>query len=153
MALAEALDAIMRATAALEQANIAALGLTKVYDRPPDVLEKFPCSVRYSTAGTLRASLGLGQDNIHRFRIEVHTERARIGSIAFAEEILVPFVERYQELYAANLSLSGTADVSNFDTEGDSYRILEGEWNGTKTYFLRFELWAKYMLAPITVSL
>ena len=153
MGAAARVDDILRATAALEQANIADLGLNKVYDRPPDSLERFPCSIRYGIAGTLRASLGLGQDNIYRFRIEVFTERARAGGLQFADSILMPFVEAYQELYAANLSILGTCDVSGFDTEGDSFFFLEVEFNEVKLLRLRFEMWAKYMLAPITVSL
>lgn len=146
-------DAILRATAELEQANIADLGLEKVYDRPPEVLERFPCSVRYGTRGTLRASAGLGQENIYRFRIEVHTKRAEIGGLQYAEEILGQFVEAYQELYAANMSILGSCDYATFEEEADSYEYLEGEWNGVKTRFVRFNMWAKFMLAPITVSL
>lgn len=157
MALAEAFKDIRDASAALEEANRMTLGLEKVYSRPPESLEQFPCSVRYTLSGTLRHSLGLGQDNIYRFVIEVHTERARPGGLQWADEVLMPFVERFQELYAQNLSISGTCDVSGFGRgpyeEDLAFEFLEAEWNGVKTLCCRFYMWAKYMLAPITVDL
>jgi len=158
MALAEAFKDIRNATAALEEVNKAALGLRKVYVEPPDSLEQFPCSVRYTSGpGTLRHSRGLGQDNIYRWVIEVHHRRAQIGGLQFVDREVTPFIERFQELYAQNLSLTGTCDVSGFgnspdDAEG-SYEFFSAEWNGVKTLGVRFNMWAKYMLAPITVDL
>jgi hypothetical protein len=95
----------------------------------------------------------MGQNNIYRFRIEVHTERARVGGLQFAEEILGQFPEAFQELYAANMSILGSCDYATFEDEQDSYQYLEGEWNGVKTLFVRFNMWAKFILAPITVDL
>jgi len=151
MAVSE-FDDILRASAELEEANKAVLGLTKVYDHPPESLEQFPCSVRYGMGGTLRHSRGLGLDNLFYFRVEVHVERARPGGLAHADQKLMPFIRAIQRLYAANLSLNGACDICEFE-QPNSFEYGELEWGGVKTLGVRFNMWAKYMLAPITVDL
>ena len=145
------LDNILRQTAAIEEANKVTLGLRQVHDRCPEELHSFPCSLRYARTGDFHHSRGLGRHNIHHFVIEVHLQRARPGGLAEAERRAIVMIERYQNLYAANLSLNGSCDVSNFELPSYEYGRLE--WHGIETFGVRFRLWAKEMLDPITVNL
>lgn len=145
------LDNILRQTAAIEEAAKATLGLKQVHDRCPEELMSTPCSLRYARSGEFHHSRGLGKHNIHHFVIEVHWPRGLPGGLAEAERRAIVMIERFQILYAANLSLNASCDVSNFDLPSWEYGELE--WAGTDTFGIRFYVWAKEMLDSITVNL
>lgn len=144
------LSDVLSATAAIETAAMASLGLRRVYNTPPEALEIFPCSVRYARSGSLTASKGFGRHNLHHFIIEVHLERARPGGLQITDALARPFVEKFHELYAANLSLNGTCEYCTF--EDVSYEAGGLSWGKVDTYGIRFYLWAKVQGA-ITVEL
>jgi len=148
------LPAILTASAALENANLAALGIKHAYDEPPEALDvhNLPVAVRYSEgAPQMSASRFLGRYNIWHFKIEVHFPR---GVLQESYAMALACIEPYQTLYAANLSISGSCDVSGFREPACSepmyLRFKEGH---PVTVGIIFYLWAKEMLDDITVSL
>jgi hypothetical protein len=144
---------IFTKSAALEEVNKATLGITHAYDDSPETigLGNFPAAIRYPKSGDFEHSRGLGRHNIHHFVVEVHIERGRPGGLAECEKRARVFIEKYQNLYAGNLSISGTCDVSGFDKPSWEYGYLE--WGDEKTIGVRFYMWAKEMLDSITVNL
>jgi len=145
-------DNILSQTAAIEGANKAILGIKQVHDEAPDALPTLPCSLRYLRRGNFSASRGLGRHNIHHFIVEVHLARARPGGLPEADKRARKLPERFQDLYANNLSLNGSCDVSGFEEE-NSWVYGALDWMGEETIGVRFYMWAKEMLDPITVNL
>jgi len=142
---------ILSQSADLEEAAKATLGIAHAYDESPEELRYWPCSVRYPRTGDLEYSLGLGAKSLHHFIIEVHFERGRPGGLAECEAKARVLIERYRDLYAANLTIGGSCDTSGFDKPSYEYGRLE--WAGIETIGIRFNLWAKEMLDGLTVSL
>lgn len=145
------LATILTQSAALEQAARATLGIAHAYDEAPEELRYWPCTVRYPRTGDLEYSLGLGAKSIHHFVIEVHFERGRPGGLAACEALARVTIEKFRDLYAANLTINGSCDRSEFDKP--SYEYGELKWGVTDTIGVRFFLWAKEMLDGITVKL
>jgi len=150
------LPAILSATAALENvpANKALLGINHAYDEPPEALDahNLPVAVRYSEgAPQMSASRLLGRYNIYHFKIEVHFPR---GLLQEAVALTLPCIRAYQNLYAGNLSISGTCDVSGFREPAFEGPVLLSYKEGAPvTLGIIFYLWAKEMLDDITVNL
>jgi len=143
---------ILTASAALENDNKAALGIEHAYDTPPEVLVTLPVAVRFAEqAWQLHGSRFLGRYNLWHFKIEVHLARGELmDSMVNALDV----IEAYQTLYTANLSISGTCDVSGFREpacEGP-VRLRYGpetpETIGVIMYF-----WSKEILDNIVVDL
>jgi len=145
------MDNILTQQAAIEQAARATLGIAHAYDEAPDELRYWPCSVRYLRTGDLEYSKALGGKSIHHWIVEVHFERARPGGLAECDKRARVMIERFRDLYAANLSLNGSCDVSGFDKPSWEYGRLE--WTGTDTIGFRMYVWAKEMLDGLTVEL
>jgi len=146
------LPAILTASAALEEANKVALGINHAYDEPPEAIMDLPVAVRYSEgASQMSASRLLGRYNLYDFKIEVHFPR---GILQEAVELTLPIVEAYQTLYANNLSISGTCDVSGFREPAMEGPLLLRYKEGLPvTIGIIFYMWAKEMLDDITVNL
>ena len=149
------LPAILTASAALEQVDpaLALLGFRKAFDEPPEVImQSIPCSLRFpEPADQLHGSEFLGRYNIHNFKIEFHVAR---GVLHSAVANALPYIEAVQNLYTANLSISGTCDVSGFRSpayEGP-VEVRYGS-NQPITIAIIFYMWAKELLDDITVNL
>ena len=146
------LPAILTASAALENANLAALGINHAFDTPPEVLTDFPVSVRFAErAEQLHGSRSMGRYNLYHFKIEVHWPR---GILHEGVQQCFGTIEAYQNLYTANLSISGTCDVSGFREpacEGP-VRLKYGS-NTPETIGIIFYMWAKEILDDITVDM
>jgi len=144
---------ILTQTAALEEANKVALGIKKAYDDAPEDIGpgQYPAAIRYPRTGDLEYSLGLGAKSVHHFIVEVHLQRGRPGGLAECEKRARVLIEKYRDLYAANLSLNGSCDTSGMDKPSYEYGFLE--WGETTNIGVRFNIWAKEMLDGITVSL
>jgi len=148
------LPAILTASAALETANKAALGINHAYDEPPEALDahNLPVAVRYSEgAEFMTASRQMGRYNKYHFKIEVHFPR---GVLQEAVKLTLPVIRAYQDLYAANLTISGTCDVCNFrEPPYEGPVLLKYKEGAPVTVGIIFYLWAKEMLDDITVNL
>jgi len=148
------LPLILAASAALENvpANAAALGINRAYATPPEVILDYPVAVRYAeSTPVLEASDLLGRYNIYNFKIEVHVARGVLQeSYLTAEQLIRP----YQNLYAANLSIGGTCDVSGFREPACSGPVYVRYGAGTtESLAVIFYMWAKEILDDITVDL
>jgi len=148
------IPAILTAMATLETANRAALGINHAYDTPPEALDvhNLPVAVRYLDGiPQLSASRLMGRYNIYDVNIEVHFPR---GVLQEAVALTLPVIEAYQTLYANNLSISGTCDVSGFREPACSppmvLRFKEGH---PVTIGVILYMWIKEMLDDITVNL
>jgi len=146
------LPAILTASAVLEEANKVALGINHAYDEPPEAIMDLPVAIRYSEgAPFMSASRLLGRYNLYDFKIEVHFAR---GVLQEAVEDTLPVIEAYQMLYANNLSISGTCDVSGFrEPAMEGPLVLRYKEGHDITIGIIFYLWAKEMLDDITVNL
>lgn len=148
------LPAILTASAALENANLVALGINHAYDEPPEALDvhNLPVAVRYSEGGAqMSASRLLGRYNIYNFKIEVHFPR---GVLQEAVALTLPCIRAYQDLYAGNLSISGTCDVCNFrEPAFEGPVLLRYKEGHPVTIGIVFYMWAKEMLDDVTVNL
>ena len=148
------INTILTASAALENANLAALGITHAFDEPPETLKgsRLPVSVRFSEgAPMLHGSRLLGRYNLYNWKLEVHWPR---GVLQSAVEQCFPTVRAYQDLYTANLSISGTCDVNLFrdpSMEGPVY--LRYGPDDVDTIGFIFYFVAKEILDDITVEL
>ena len=148
------LPTILTASAALENANLAALGITHAFDTPPETLDgaKLPVAVRFPE-GTpqLEGSRLLGRYNLYNWKIEVHWPRADLQK---AVANCFPTIRAYQDLYMANLSISGTCDVSGFREPGceGPVRLRYGP-DVVETIGIIFYMWSKEILDDITVEL
>jgi len=145
------LSNILTQSAAIEEAAKATLGIAHAYDESPDELGWWPCTVRYPRTGDLEYSKGLGGKSIHHWVVEVHFERARIGGLERCEALARATVERFRDVYARNLTLNGSCDISGFDKPSWEYGRLI--WADTETIGVRFYLWAKEMLDSVSVEL
>jgi len=147
------LPVILTASAALENANLAALGITHAFDTPPEVLTDLPMAVRFAE-GTpqMHGNRLRGQYNLYNFKIEVHWPR---GVIWEAVAQCFPTIEAYQDLYAANLNISGTCDVSGFREPACEGPVVlrYSPIDATETIGVIFYMWAKEILDDITVAL
>lgn len=148
------LPAILTASAALETANLAALGINHAYDEPPEALDvhNLPVAVRYSEgAAQMSASRLLGRYNIYHFKIEVHFPR---GVLQEAVALTLPCIRAYQDLYAGNLSISGTCDVCGFrEPAFEGPLLLRYKEGHPVTIGVIFYMWCKEMLDDVTVNL
>lgn len=148
------LPAILTASAALENANKVALGINHAYDEPPEALDvgNLPVAVRYfEGAPQMSASRLLGRYNLYNFKIEVHFPR---GVLQEAVALTLPCIAAYQYLYAGNLSISGTCDVSGFrEPACDGPLLLRYKEGHPVTLGMIFYMWAKEMLDDIPVNL
>ncbi len=146
------LPAILTASAALENANKTALGINHAFDTPPETLPDLPVAVRFAEpTAQMEASRLLGRYNIYNFKIEVHLAR---GVLLESYATALAVIRAYQDLYAANLSISGTCDVCGFREpacEGP-VRLRYGT-ETQETIGIIFYMWAKEMLDDVTVSL
>ncbi len=146
------LPTILTASAALENANLVALGINHAFDTPPETLTDLPVSVRFAE-GTARmeASDLMGRYNIWHFKIEVHLAR---GVLPESYATALNVIEAYQNLYAANLSISGTCDVCGFrEPACDGPVLLRYGTETVETIGVVFYMWAKEILDDITVAL
>lgn len=146
------LPAILTASAALENANLAALGIKHAFDTPPETLSDLPVSVRFAeSTEQLHGSRSMGRYNLYHFKIEVHWPR---GTLWEAVDQCFGTIEAYQTLYTANLSIGGTCDVSGFDSPAcDGPLLLKYGPNTPETIGIIFHIWAKEILDDITVDL
>lgn len=145
------LPAILTASAALENANLVALGIKHAYDEPPEVLSDLPVSVRFAEPSALHGSRLLGRYNIYHWKIEVHWPR---GNLWEAVEQCFPTIRAYQDLYTANLTIGGSNDVTTFREPGCEGPVVL--WYGTgnvETIGVIFYMQSKEMLDDITVDL
>lgn len=146
------LPAILTASAVLENANKVPLGISHAYDEPPETLTDFPVAIRFAElAAQLHGSRLMGRYNLFQFKIEVHLAR---GVLQESYNTALQVIEAYQDLYTANLSISGTCDVSGFREpacEGPVY--LRYGTPLVESIGIIFYLWAKEILDDITVSL
>ena len=146
------LPAILTASAALENANKIALGINHAFDTPPEMLADMPVAVRWAEgAQRLEASRLMGRYNIFHFKIEVHLAR---GVLLESYATALAVIQAYQTLYAGNLSIGATCDVSGFREpacEGPVW--LKYETETVQTIGVVFYLWAKEILDDITVDL
>lgn len=127
-----AIEDIITALAALES-EIA--GVKKAYDETPDSLASFPCFVNYPLRGTLTNMASYGKLNLHTIVAELHEDRMPLPT---AEAKLRPFINRFQEKMAANLTISGTvAAVNEIRYE---YRTFLGRTASEDHLGIRFEL-------------
>lgn len=146
------LPAILTASAALENANLAALGIKHAFDTPPETLTDLPVAVRFAE-GTpqMHGSRMMGRYNLYNFKIEVHWPR---GVLWEGIEQCFGTVEAYQDLYAANLNIGATCDVSGFRepaVEGPVY--LRYGTPAVETIGFIFYMWAKEILDDLWVDL
>jgi hypothetical protein len=146
------LPAILTASAALENANLVALGINHAYDEPPEVILDFPVAVRFAEATEqMEASDLLGRYNLYNFKIEVHFPR---GVLQESTATALACIRAYQNLYAANLSIGSTCDVSGFRKPACSGPVWLRYGPGkVESEGIIFYMWAKEMLDDITVSL
>ena len=148
------LPAILTASAALENANLAALGITYAFDTPPETLNgsRLPVSVRFAEATEqLHGSRLMGRYNLFNFKIEVHWPR---GVLLEAVALCFPTIEAFQDLYTANLSINGTCDVSGFRSPAVEGPLRLRYMSDTvETIGFIFHMWAKEILDDITVDL
>lgn len=149
------LPLILTASATLENANLVALGINHAYDTPPETLvgANLPISVRFAEpTAQMSASRLLGRYNIYHFNIEVHFAR---GVLQESVANVLPIIRAYQDLYANNLSILTTCDVSGFREPACTGPIVLRYRPGDKatTIGIIFHMWAKEMLDPITVNL
>jgi len=146
------LPAILTASAALENANRVALGINHAFDTPPEILSDLPVSVRFAESTPMMHGSGMmGRYNIYNFKIEVHWPR---GILLEAVEKCFPTIRAYQDLYTANLSISGTCDVSGFrEPACDGPVRLKYGPESEETIGIIFYMWAKEILDDITVAL
>ena len=146
------LPAILTASAALENANKVALGINHAYDEPPETLTDFPVAVRFAEATQqLHGSRFLGRYNLFHFKIEVHFAR---GVLQDSYASVLQAIEAYQDLYTANLSISGTCDVSGFrEPAMEGPVVLKYGPSTVESIGVIFYMWAKEILDDITVSL
>ena len=146
------LPAILTASAALENANKIALGINHAFDTPPETLADMPVAVRFAEpTERLEASRLMGRYNIFHFKIEVHLAR---GVLLESYATALAVIQAYQTLYAGNLSIGATCDVSGFREpacEGP-VRMRYGT-ETVETIGVVFYLWAKEILDDITVDL
>ena len=146
------LPAILTASAALENANRVALGINNAFDTPPETLHDLPVALRFAeSTPTMHGSASMGRYNIYNFKIEVHWPR---GVLLEAVAQCFPTIRAYQDLYTANLSISGTCDVSGFREpacEGPLW--LKYGTDAVETIGIIFYMWCKEILDDITVEL
>ena len=146
------LPAILTASAALENTNLAALGIKHAFDMPPEVLTDLPVAVRFAEGtAQMHASRSMGRYNIYNFKIEVHWPR---GVLSEGVEQCFDTVRAFQELYTAHLSILASCDVSGFRSpavEGPLY--LRYGTSAVETIGFIFYLWAKEIRDDISVSL
>ena len=144
---------ILTASAALENTNLAALGIKHAFDTPPEALTALPVAVRFAEGtAQMHASRSMGRYNIWNFKIEVHWPR---GVIWEAVAQCFPTIEAYQTLYSANLSISASCDVSGFREPACEGPVVlrYSPIDATETIGVIFYLWAKEILDDITVAL
>ena len=151
------LPAILTASAALENANKVALGINYAFDTPPEALVDLPVALRFAMpGGQLHGSRLLGRYNIYNFKIEVHLAR---GVLMESYATALAVIQAYQDLYTANLSISGTCNVSGFGDPELVATPYEGPVRlryGTETQEsigVVFYMWAKEIVQDITVNL
>ena len=146
------LPVILTASATLENANLAALGIKHAFDTPPEVLTDLPISMRFAEPSPeLHGDRLVGRHNIYEFKIEVHWPR---GVLQEGVQQCFGTIEAYQDLYSANLNIGGTCDVSGFRepaAEGPVY--LRYGTPAVETVGFIFYMWAKEILDDITVAL
>lgn len=143
---------ILTASAALENANKATLGINHAFDEPPEIFTDLPVAVRFAEpAVQMHGSRLIGRYNLYNFKIEVHLAR---GVIQESIENAFAVIRAYQDLYTQNLSISGTCDVSGFREpacEGP-VRLKYGP-DVDETIGIIFYMWAKEILDDIIVDL
>lgn len=146
------LPIILSASAALEEANKVILGISHAFDEPPEVLLDLPVAVRFAeSTPQMHGSRLMGRYNIYNFKIEVHFPR---GVLQEAAERVLPVIRAYQDLYTANLSISGTCDVSGFrEPACDGPLRLKYNDKTPETLGIIFYMWAKEILDDVTVNL
>lgn len=146
------LPAILTASAALENANKVALGINHAFDEPPEVLLDFPVAVRFAeSTPQMEASDLLGRYNLFHFKIEVHLAR---GELLESYANALALIRAYQNLYAANLSIGSTCDVSGFREPACSGPVWLRYGPGkVESIGVVFYMWAKEILDDITVAL
>lgn len=146
------LPAILTASAALENANKVALGINHAFDTPPENLADLPVAVRFSEgAPQLEASRLMGRYNLFHFKIEVHLAR---GVLLESYATALAVIQAYQTLYAGNLSISATCDVSGFREPACEGPVRMRYGTETiETIGVVFYLYAKEILDDITVDL
>jgi len=146
------LPEILAASAALENLNLVALGINHAYDEPPEVLTDLPVAIRFAEpTPRMEASDLMGRYNIFHFKIEVHLAR---GILLESYANALPVIRAYQDLYAGNLSISGTCDVCGFrEPACDGPVRLRYGTETVETIGIVFYLWAKEILDDITVNL
>ena len=146
------LPLIFAAMAALENANSVALGINHAYAPPPEVFTDLPVAVRYNeTPEFLTASRLLGRYNKYHIKVELHFAR---GVLQESYPVALACIEPFQVLYANNLSISGTCDVSRFrEPPYDGPMYLRHKEGQPITIGIIFYMWAKEMLDDITVNL
>ena len=146
------LPAILTASAALENANLAALGIKHAFDTPPEVLTDLPISMRFAEATRqLHGSRLMGRYNIYEFKIEVHWPR---GVLHEGVQQCFDTMRALQELYTAHLSILGSCDVSGFrEPAVEGPLLLTYGTPAVETIGFIFHLWAKEILDDITVAL
>jgi len=146
------LPAILTASAALENANKVALGINHAYDEPPEVLLDLPVALRFAEdTEQMEASDLLGRYNLYNFKIEVHFAR---GVLQDSYGTALACIRAYQNLYAANLSIGSTCEVSGFRKPACSGPVWLRYGPGkVESEGIIFYMWAKEMLDDITVSL
>lgn len=143
---------ILIASAALENANLVALGISHAYVNPPEAIMDFPVAIRYAVApDEMSASRLMGRYNIFNFNIEVHFAR---GVLQESYANALACIQPYQDLYAANLSISGSCDVSEFRVPPfDGPMELRMKDGIPVTLGIVFYMRAKEILDDITVTL
>ena len=146
------LPTILTASAALENANKVALGINHAFDTPPETLADLPVAVRFSEgAPQLEASRLMGRYNLFHFKIEVHLAR---GVLLESYATALAVIQAYQTLYAGNLSISATCDVSGFREPACEGPVRMRYGTETiETIGVVFYLYAKEILDDITVDL
>ena len=146
------LPAILTASAALENANKVALGINHAFDTPPENLADLPVAVRFSEgAPQLEASRLMGRYNLFHFKIEVHLAR---GVLLESYATALAVIQAYQTLYAGNLSISATCDVSGFREPACEGPVRMRYGTGTiETIGVVMYMWAKEILDDIVVDL
>lgn len=145
------IEAILSASAALENANLATLGIAIAHDEPPEQLMDLPAAVRFSEgAEQLHGSRLIGRYNLYNWKIEVHFPR---GVLQEAVELVLPVIRAYQDLYMGNLSISGTCDVNNFREPAYEGPVVLRYPRSEETIGVIFYMQAKEILDDITVDL
>jgi len=111
-----------------------------------------PVAVRYNeTPEFMTASRQMGRYNKYYIKVELHFPR---GVLQESYALALACIEPYQNLYAANLSISGTCDVCNFrEPPYDGPLELRYKEGHPVTIGVIFYLWVKEMLDDVTVNL